>query len=181
MHDPYSLILDIKSPFKNKKGEQKILVSVWHKDPCRHGDDHSCGFFTRSWHLDKNLLYNVQKDFEYNLKHWFDDHGDPKFSTIGIMIDMYSTVGWLYFNRNKKKLNKFMNKYLYEIINTAENDTDCIGDYVSNKWNESFESRMKSLPGIILADIVRKARPWWKHPKFHIHHWRFTFPKNLHI
>jgi hypothetical protein len=48
MHDPMTVICDIKSPFK-KKGEtfRDTIITLWHVDPETDGSDDSCDWFNR--------------------------------------------------------------------------------------------------------------------------------------
>lgn len=175
MHDPMTVVFEIKSPFKNKTGIRNALITIWHVDPCKDGTDDSCGWFMRERHGDKDMLEKIRKEFEFNFKHnyWFDKEGKQIFSTIGTLIEMYSHATWIYFNRNRRKQKEFMRKYLLDIIQFAENPIDCGGDNITNKWNyKSHEERFNGMAGMIYSDICRKQRKWWQHPKWHIHHWK---------
>ncbi len=173
MHDPLSLITDITFFGKH-------ICSIWHKDPCTDGTDDSCGMFKRVRHGDSEVLKTIQVDFEFHLKnnYWFTHDGIPKFSTIGILVCMYNVAGWVYFKRNRKKLNRFMEKNLHSIIHLAENPTDCIGNSITDyfKYDDlrKLTNKHRRLASVIYADILRKETKWWQHPKFHIHHWYIT-------
>lgn len=187
MHDPLSVAHEIKWPFPRKEQfslskegckYRKTIITIWHKDPETDGTDDSCGWFLRPRHVNQDKLEEIKKEFEFNFKHnyWFDKEGKQIFSTGGTLIQMYSAAAWIHFDRNRKKHRKFMRKYLFDILNFAENPVDCGGDAVTNKWNEeNFESRVGGLASMVYTDICRKLRPWYKHPKWHIHHWRIQF------
>lgn len=177
MHDPMTVAFEIKSPFKNKYGERKTLITIWHVDPCNDGTDDSCGWFMRSRHGDQKKINEIKKEFEFYFKHnyWFDKEGKQIFSTIGTMTLMYSTATWIYFERNRKKQKQFMEKHLYDIIQFAENPIDCGGDSITNKWNETTEDRFGHMAGMVFSDICRKSRRWYQHPKWHINHWKIQF------
>jgi hypothetical protein len=177
MHDLMTVAFEINSPFKTK-GYRNSLITIWHVDPQKDGTDDSCGWFLRPRHLNQNILNEIKSEFDFNFKHnyWFDQDGKQKFSTIGTLVQMYSAATWIHFNRNRMKQKKFMRKYLFDIINFAENNVDCIGDNITNKWNvENQEDRFNEMAGMIYSDICMKQRKWFQHPKWHIHHWRIQF------
>jgi hypothetical protein len=185
MHDPMTVAFEIKSPFKTeklalskkaKKAEKirPVIITIWHVDPCKDGSDDSCGWFMRARHIDKIKLDKVKREFEFNFKHnyWFNKSGYQKLSTIGIAINMFRSAAWIYFDRDKRKFNKFMRENIHEIMYFAENPIDSLHDAITNKYNESKEERYNPLAGIVYSWICRKMRPWYKHPKWHIHHWK---------
>jgi hypothetical protein len=177
MFNPMTVAFNINSPIKIN-GHRDTLITIWHIDPCKDNTDDSCGWFMRSRHGDENVLAEIKKEFEFNFKHnyWFDKTGKQKFSTIGILVQMYSHASWIYFKRNRKKKNKFMRKYLFDIIAFAENPIDCGGDSIVNRWNVSNEDeRFSGLASMVYSDILNKERKWYKHPKWHIHHWKIQF------
>ena len=175
MYDPMTVAFEIKKPFKKNSDS---LITIWHVDPCTDGTDDSCGWFIRERHCDQEIFKKIRSEFDFNFKHnyWFDKDGKQIFSTIGTLIEMYSTASWIYFDRNRRKQTKFMKKHLLEIIRFAENPVDCGGDTITNRWNEkNQESRFGGLAGMIFSDICRKERKWYQHPKWHIHHWKIQF------
>lgn len=187
MHDPQTVAHEIFLGAKEKKnGHYKTpLITIWHKDPEKDGSDDSCGWFIRSRHIDPILVDKVKKEFAFNFKHnyWFNSLGLPKLSTIGTVINMYNTAAWqvfIYQNNGKpdrKKHDRFMRKHLFDFIFFAENPSDSLNDQINlNYGPEKEEERISHFTSIILADIMRKLRPWYKHPRWHINHWRLTFP-----
>jgi|CXWL01.1.fsa_nt_gi hypothetical protein len=177
MHDPSTVAFDIKNPFSRKEYPD-TLITIWHCDPEKDGTDDSCGWFMRARHGDKNMLIEIQEEFDFNLKnnYWFDKEGKQIFSTIGTLVQMYKHAIWIYFKRNRSKCDRFMRKHLIDIIGFAENPIDCIGDTITNKWGaETSSERFSGLAGIVYADILRKERKWYQHPKWHIWHWQIQF------
>lgn len=173
MHDPLSLVKDVRIFGKH-------ICSIWHKDPCSDGSDDSCGMFKRARHGNPEVLKRIQSDFEFEFKQnsWFTPDGIPKFSTIGILACMYRTAAWVHFKRNRKKMNRFMEKNLHSIIFLAENPVDCIGNSITDyfKYDDSREliNEHRRLASIVYGDILRKETRWWQHPKYHVHHWHIT-------
>jgi hypothetical protein len=189
MHDPMCVAHKIYLGGKKKKnGNYRTpLITIWHVDPEKDGTDDSCGSFIRQRHLPKDLIEKVRKDFEFEFKHnyWFNEAGYPKFSTIGVVLDMFSKVVWNVCmwqegdeptNKASRKHQRFMRKYLWDILHFAENPTDSLHDSITMKYGvESPEERVGHFVSVILAWVMRKLRPWWKQPRWHIHHWKIQF------
>lgn len=188
MHDPCTVAFEIKSPFKDKNNYRPSIITIWHVDPEKDGTDDSCGWFLRNRHGDKKVFEEIVKEFEFNFKHnyWFNKDGMPIFSTSGILLEMYSHACWIYFNRNRSKKMKFMRKYLIDILQFAENPTDSMHTQITSEMYyrtvehdrskvESRDERIRHFASVVYGDIMRKTRPWYKHPRWHIHHWRIQF------
>lgn len=176
MHDPMTVAHEIRWPWKNKHGHRESIFTIWHVDPESDGTDDSCGWFKRAHHGDLKILEQIKKDFSFEYQYWFNDAGYPQFSVIALTIDMYTKALWVVFKRNRRKVNRFMKKYLYEIIRFAENPTDSLHPSITAKYGlaEKHE-KVNDFASIIYGDIIRKLQPWYKHPRWHIHHWRIQF------
>lgn len=176
MHDPMTVAHEIKWPWKNKKGYRKPIFTIWHVDPEKDGTDDSCGWFKRARHGDLKVLEQIKKDFSFEYQYWFNEAGYPQFSVIALSIDMYTKALWVVFKGDHRKVNRFMKKYLYEIIRFAENPTDSLHPSITAKYGlaEKHE-KVNDFASIIYGDILRKLQPWYKHPRWHLHHWKIQF------
>lgn len=182
MHDPMTVAHEIKWPLSFRKNSisggkyYSPFITIWHVDPEKDGTDDSCGWFKRARHGDQEMLERIRKDFDFEFQYWFNDAGYPQFSTIAISVDMYSKAAWAMFKLNRRKHRRFMRKYLYDIIHFAENHVDSLLPAITMKHGvESKEARVKHFAQIIYGDILRKITPWYKHPRWHIHHWKIQF------
>jgi hypothetical protein len=193
MHDPMTVAHEIRWPLSFKKnslnGEKYFnpLITIWHVDPEKDGTDDSCGWFIRQRHLPNDLIEKVKKGFEFEFKHnsWFNESGYPKFSTSGVCLDMYSRAAWNVFmwldgNRPSDSANrrykKFMRKYLFDILHFAENPTDSLHNSINMTYGvEKKDERINHFVSVVVSDIMRKLRPWYKHPRWHINHWKIQF------
>lgn len=185
MHSPKTVAFEFYLGRKQKNnGEYRSpLITIWHNDPEKDGTDDSCGWFIRPRHANQEILKEIKNDFDYHYKnnYWFDKDGKQLFSTIGILMDMYRCAAYIHFKRNRKKTDAFMRKYCADIIHFAENPFDCGGDNITGKFYISSNSsllsddRFNSMAGMVYADILRKERKWYQHPKWHIHHWSIQF------
>lgn len=181
MHDPDTLITSF-GPFM-----------LWHRDPCNKPGcrDDSCGWFMRAQHGDKSVLEKIEKaighDFDrvfnsdsgrvYHTGYFF-PNGDPNFSVHGIVLNMFFTAAHTYFGHNWRKSRRWMRKNVADILLFAENPTDSLRDGIvgtfriacGEKWDR--DEALHNYATCIYGWILREQRPWWKHPRWHVHHWR---------
>lgn len=181
------------------------IVTIWHNDPETDGTDDSCGWFIRARHLPAGLLDKVIKEFEsewdrtwqdnddsyrYNCG-WFNPDGENVLSVRGIVLNMYLYAAKICLVPNGEnprkawdKAWKFLNKHYAEIMYFAENNRDSMRDTIVRKFSigtntpytpESRKEMIRDCASIITTDVMRKLRPWWKHPRWHIHHWSIQF------
>lgn len=194
MHDPNTLAFSIKSPFSSResslvKGEKYYpdLVSIWHVDPEKDHTDDSCGWFPRARHGGKEVLEKIEGQFDFDWDREFrsDDgnryyrsyfmpiSGDPAMSVQGIVLNLFFLAAIQVF-KTRHRAARFMNKNLFEILFFAENPTDSLRDSILQSWGKegNRKQRIHSIASCIYGWILRESRPWWKHPRWHVHHWR---------
>lgn len=189
MHDPMTVAHEIYLGRKRKKNGhyRSPLITIWHVDPEKDGTDDSCGWFVRIRHVPKDLVDKVAKDFQFEFKHnnWFNDAGYAKFSPIGITLCMYNQASWAVFmyqnggnagSKARRQHDRFMRKHLHEFLHFAENPMDSLHSAITMFYGvESKEDRINHFVTVVLSDIMRKLRPWYKHPRWHISHWKIQF------
>lgn len=199
MHDPMTVAHEIfLGKQKKKNGHYRTpFITIWHVDPEKDGTDDSCGWFMRARHGDKEMLKKIRSAIESDFDRTFVSDssgtlyltgyftpisGAPVMSVHGIALSMFSAAAWQYFKYDRAKQRKWMNKHLFEILHFAENPTDSLKDEIIGTFRRgtntpwSREGSLDHYASIIYAWILRSERPWWKHPKWHIHHWKITFP-----
>lgn len=162
MHDPETLIFSL-GPF-----------TLWHRDPCSDHSDDSCGWFMRARHGDKTVLKRITSGIALDWKHYFSETGDPLMSTPGIVINMF---WWGAHEALGKKARKWMRDNLDDILMFAENPIDGLHSGITGKYGEDREPkehRIAQFAQCIYGWILRSKRTWWKHPRFHFHHWRIS-------
>jgi len=128
--------------------------------------------------IDGQVLLHLYQPPVYSCG-WFHPNGDPHLSPIGITVNMFWRAA--YNCLGSKRAKKYMNKNPFGIIHFAENNVDSLYDGIIRKFekgcNEEYtkeerKKRIHSMASCIYAYIMRDVRPWYKHPKWHIHHWR---------
>lgn len=202
MHDPMTVAFEIKYPWKTGSKAFRYhptAITIWHVDPERDGSDDSCGWFMRSRHGDPNVLNRIVKRFEFdwdrvfiseNSAHtyncgFFKKDGQPHFSVIGVTLNLFFLAVCEHFksdgHSNWKKARRWMSRNLFDLILFAENPTDSLHECLTRKFAEGCsepydkrrrDERLKTLAHIVYGWILRHERPWWREPRWHIHHWK---------
>lgn len=185
MHDPYTQIKSFK------------YFTLWHKDPEHRGNDDSCGWFLRSYHGDKEVLKKIRSAIEFEFDRTYKSEtgtvyyvgyfspttGMPNYSTMGITLDMFSKAAWAFYYPNWSAYKNFMRTELFDILHFAENNTDSLKDEITGtfrigtgtEWNEKKrEEAIDHYASVIYGWILRKSRPWYRHPRWHVSHWRIS-------
>lgn len=198
MHDPMTVAHEIYlGNKKTKSGRYRNpIITIWHVDPEKDGTDDSCGWFMRARHGSKEMLDKIKKalDFEFDRIYKSEStettyyvgffrpiSGHPNFSTMGIVLNMFSLASWEFFNHNRKKQKKWMSKNLYDILYFAENPVDSLKDEIrgtfrlptNERWNR--DEALSHYANILYGWLLRSNRKWYQHPRWHIHHWRIQF------
>lgn len=183
-----------------EKDYRESFITIWHEDPETDGTDDSCGWFIRARHADKTVLEKIIKRFEFdwdrtytsdrgedntdNVRIYpvglFRPNGDPYLSVHAIVLNLFRMATWEMMG--ERKATKYINNHLADILIFAENPFDSLHDIIIRKFekgcNEPYtkrerDERLRRLAAIIYTYILRDIRPWYKHPRWHIHHWRF--------
>jgi hypothetical protein len=104
--------------------------------------------------------------------------GMPNMSVTAIALNLFFLAACVHFNKdgrtNWKKPRRWMQRRLFDIMLFAENPTDSLRDDIVRKWGTSTnrKERIERMASCIYAWILREERPWWKHPRWHIWHWK---------
>lgn len=173
MHDPMTVAFEIKMPLTDY-----TLMTIWHKDPEADGTDDSCGWFMRSRHCCEETAAKLRSDFAFEWDAdwggWFNADGSPRLSVIAIALQMFERAAYRYFG-NWKSAHKFMQNNMYGLIHFAENNVDSLHSFITQKYGSTErERRIDEAVAIVWPYVCRSLRPWCKHPRWHIHHWRIT-------
>lgn len=202
MHDPNTVAFEIKYPWRGKpskffpKGYRSAFITIWHKDPERRGSDDSCGWFKRAHHGDPKVLEKIIKRIDWDWDRTYksdgtgkvyftgyfypedDGAGMPNMGVTAIALNLFFiAIGEYYQSDGRTNWNKarsWMQKHLFDIMLFAENPTDSLRDSIVRKWGTDTkrEDRIRDMASCIYGWILRCERPWWQHPRWHIHHWR---------
>lgn len=198
-----TLAFEIKSPFKRKSkwwpnGYRNTLVLIWHVDPETDNTDDSCGWFMRSRHGDKATLERIVKAFEFDWDRVFksdsgkvyytgyfypenEGAGMPNMGVTAIVLNLFFIAANEVFKvnglTNWKKTRRWMQSHLFDIMFFAENPTDSLRHDVVRFWGTETkrDERIRNMASCIYGWILRETRPWYKHPRYHVHHWKIQW------
>lgn len=182
---------------KRKEWASYHLATIWHKDPEKDGSDDSCGWFKRARHGNKAVLEKIVKRFEWDWDRVFvadegkgrryfcgyfhpedEGAGMPNMGVSAIALNLFFIAIGEYFESdgqsNWKKARRWMQNNLFDILMFAENPTDSLRDSITRKWgcDTKRDERIRSMASCIYAWILRRETPWYRHARWHVHHWR---------
>lgn len=112
----------------------------------------------------------------------FKPNGDPLLSANGIALNLFCIASNHVFGDRKKSF-RYLRKNLFDIMLFAENPVDSMRDSIMRTFSKGCgeeyterarKERIESMASMIYAYILRDSRPWYRHPRWHIHHWRLT-------
>lgn len=161
----------------------------------RHGDRAVLEKIVKHFEEDWDRIFQPSKedhdpdDGPYDGKTYFcglfKPDGDPNLSVHGIVLNLFLVAANVHFESDGrtswKKSKAWMQKNIFDILLFAENPVDSLFDGITRKFekgcNESHtpqrrQERIRSMASCIYSWILREQRPWYRHPKWHIHHWR---------
>lgn len=197
MHDPRTVAFDIKRPWPQLTDADSrrtwgrfywpTWITIWHVDPEKDGTDDSCGWFQRARHLNPAYLARVRSEFAFFWDRdrccWFRDAPDqmPRLSTISITLQMFRLAAKAYYTGRRfdrhgwRGMRRFMRRHLDEVLAFAENPLDSMRPFIEQIYgntDDSREERIAHAAAIVGACVARWEQPWYRHPRWHVWHWR---------
>lgn len=181
MHDPMTVAFEINIPFTGRKDAKgnyseypKTLAVIWHVDPETDGTDDSCGWCMRTRHGNREVFETIKRAFQFEQKELFNEYGYPLFSASAITLNLFRRAAYEYFNQDWRKVDRYLKANLLDLIFFAENPTDSLNRaiYRLDKDDESADD----FAHVIYGYLLRSTRPWWKAPRWHVHHWEIQIP-----
>lgn len=171
MHDPQTVAFEIKAPWFSRwpNGERyhKTLVTIWHVDPEKDGSDDSCGWsYVKA---PKELRDKVRKLGEQEQVFITGKHGYAM-TPAELVMEVWQTIGARIFKRSRWGGRGLTHRELVYVLNLANNPGDNLRYSCSNA---STPEGMGSLFLTVLRCYMTFQRPWYRHPRWHVHHWRF--------
>lgn len=153
MHDNSILVFEIPGLWK-VRGYRPTLFSVWH--------DGDCGWAypeitKQEWEKISQVM-ECATDF-------FQKRGNYYVSIMAQLETTYGmaeTIAWRLWHKQLKP------KHLMRLMSLVSDPVDNIRHYFENPLEYSDLER---LYWIITRVLKRIDRPWYKHPRWHLHHW----------
>ena len=169
------------------------FVTIWHKDPELHGSDNSCGWFTPPFNeTTREIVKSLASDEAR--EPWFmalkaKTNTDPILCER-LLFGAFMLISRCLVNRGviRKPVSvddatRWAAEATHNSIDNFRSSLCFKSGYHSNWYREGRpntveedkfwrEEQVRSFFGSIAGWILREQRPWWKHPRWHIWHWR---------
>lgn len=157
-----------------RHGDKKILAAI----EKRFAED-----WDKTWTYDPSEDGGAESDdFKLGkrtyMRGYFNSSGMPRMSAQGVVLNLFFIAAHEHFKcnglTNWKKSKRFMRKHLFDIMLFAENPVDSMFDslFLTFGKDSKREERISNFAAIIYAWILRADQPWYRHARWHIHHWR---------
>lgn len=182
---------EIRWPWKNKHGHRDSIVTIWHVDPekrtkgCRKDD--SCGWFSPPYtEKEGEIIKKLAKDQYSQLfakKVAYEE--DKSYAYICYNQDCFGAIYWMW-RALKNTFNKkvpwqfgvpLSNKEFQYIMQLATNPVDNFQWHLKGimEPGEKGFQKFEEFVFLIYRSFRSYYRPWYKHPRWHIHHWKIQF------
>lgn len=168
------------------------FITIWHVDPEKRTlgtrSDDSCGWFSPPYtEKDAEVIRKLAKDQYSSLfakKVAYEE--EKSYAYICINQDCFGAIYWMWralkntFNKKVPwqygvELSSKEFQYIYQL---AYNPVDNFQWHMKGIM-ESGEKGIKNFEEfvfLIYRSFRSYYRPWYKHPRWHIRHWKITFP-----
>jgi hypothetical protein len=166
MHDPMTTAFDIRYPWPWPKQElskqRDIFITIWHVDPETDGSDDSCGWsFPKPSHP---IVDAIQHDLEF-----FTEHQGKTTAPLTYQRSVEGSLAWWilwmnrtsYWHRKRGLSPKQVADYTFANSFPGNRDEGLDPD-----------ADLKRTAWIIARAYMHYTRPWWRHPRWHIWHWK---------
>jgi hypothetical protein len=207
MYDPSTVAFEIRYPWwrtsqwgDKKRRYHSPFITIWHKDPEQQGrgnrTDDSCGWFrppTTKAQRDRIEKLGREEWWSLFRKRDQEAKGDPEgYAYICYEPSTYDAVYWAWraIKRNearwyrpiwkygRKRANYLTRSEMDYIYSLASNPVDNLRVTVAGIKNEDDCADFFLL---VHGAYQRHWRPWWRHPRWHVHHWRLQIHPWQHL
>lgn len=198
MHDPMTVAFEIRRPWPKKakteagrKRDKKLysrrfwfdghlpsIATIWHVDPEKKGSDDSCGWFGPQ--LTKRQLESLRQIAQDEARSpWFQVHegkaiSDPVAATVLLDGALDHVASVLRVSIATEEAVRLRNRLLHNGLDNLRMYLAYKTGYHGNSNNDAYwrEEHAMDLFVSLARGISRLKRPWYKHPRWHIHHWQ---------
>jgi hypothetical protein len=138
------------------------FITIWHEDPETDGSDDSCGFGRPR--IPKYLIEEAKREAKSECaEHGLFPFCKPRYDPTTTILGIFNLITWRLFRKD------ITPKQMVKMINVCVDPVDNLRHCVETEKQEDVEN----LFFLCLRFYMKITRPWYKHPRWHIHHWRF--------
>lgn len=178
MHDPNTQVLSWPRYDSRLYKLTGTLLVIWHVDPCAGGSDDSCGWsFARASETVRGEL-----DFAAGCEArcpWFQRElakqpqnvADAEHLLRGAVLDV---ARFCRVRINYAKACEIAARLLHNPVDNVRSSMCFAPGYHTNSRNDSEHERKRHALNLYLCiarNLLTSARPWYRHPRWHIRHW----------
>ena len=173
MYDPMTVAHEVKILGRS-------ILTVWHIDPETDGTDDSCGWFNPKITEREEKIVAEMTEWDMDMPYFSSPYlpltiVDPKYDySQQFAGDCLSFIGWIWLHiawqRDRRK--KLTVAEWWNVVNLSSNPNDNLRSILADP-DEDTECKLKRFFYCVAKAYLRHHRPWWKHPRWHIHHWHF--------
>lgn len=174
MPDSLTVAFEIRRPWPATRDERgwrywPAWVTIWHCDPERHGADDSCGWsFVRLTQEDSAWAEKyAQREWEINFA--------AKYCTVNLhFAGNLETLAfaWAIARRRERRVyvwKPLSPKDLCKVVEVLANAADNLQG-ACRAARETVDG-FATLLSLTLRIYRTFSRPWYRHPRWHLHHW----------
>lgn len=191
MHDPKTVAFEIRYPWKAyrnprndfERGYRRSFVTIWHVDPEADGSDDSCDWFGGRKGRSERAEKLLDELVSWELGHQYftaaslastevEGYGLRQVSpgdAFALVTTAMRTIAWRLDQRSMDSA------LLAECARLACNEHDNFrGSFIvyPEDYGGSRENQIRNMFSSLLGCYLRFRRPWYKHPRWHIRHWK---------
>lgn len=164
-----------------RDGYRESFVTIWHEDPERDGTDDSCGYSVQKLTREqkdrlKHFAWNEARDPYYMRcpeKRWTGSDAEAEAIYRGLILNVARV---LRIRMSFEEAARFAAMEIHMPDCTPRTGFLCF----KPGWHTNFKEDRKDLREEefwgricnIARWLLTERRPWWRHPKWHIWHWR---------
>ena len=178
MNDPMTQVRSIPNPFLPKRhGYRPPIITIWHVDPETDGTDDSCDWFGRKpTKRQQEALRWLAKDEAR--EPWFTAHvgkriDDPVKAEALARGAYLMTALTMRVDVTIDEAEREANRLIHNPMDNCRSLFAYQSGYHGNDDRDDYwrEEHAYDLFRVMAGAIIRNHRPWYRHPRWHIHHW----------